>query len=219
VIRYDQETEIYWNTVGSPGERPRLEFKRSNWTESYVMWSPLGTYLVTFHQLGIILWGGPSWKRLHKFQHPGVKLVDFSPNERYIITFSQSAADQTKTNNTEKSKEIFVWDVRSGQKMIEFKKVSNNWPAFRWSHDSKYFARINPEKGVLNIYQTPEMSLLNRVKLHGPIQDFCWSPTESVFSAWIPETENIPARMFLMQVPSMTTLQQKNLYNVKGVCT
>jgi translation initiation factor 3 subunit B len=183
------------------------------------MWSPLGTYLVTFHQLGIILWGGPSWKKLHRFQHPGVKLVDFSPNERYIVTFSQSAADQ---DNTQNSQAIIVWDVHTGQKIRNFAKVSNNWPAFRWSHDSKYFARINPEKGgVLSIYQTPEMTLLHEksIALHGPIQDFCWSPTDSVFSAWIPEIKSIPARMFLMQVPSLTILQQKNLYNVKGVCT
>jgi translation initiation factor 3 subunit B len=218
VIHYGQETEIYWGTVGGPGERPRLECKRTNWTDSFVMWSPLGTYLVTFHELGVILWGGPSWNRLQRFKHPGVKLVDFSPNERYIVTFSQKAADNDDPQNPQA---IIVWDVRTGEKKRGFAKINNNWPAFSWSHDSRYFARINPEmNGALSVYETPKMNLLHEksITLHGPIQDFCWSPTESVFSAWIPEIKSIPARMFLMQVPSLNILQQKNLYNVKG-CT
>ena len=52
------------------------------WTETCVQWSPHGTYLATFHQKGIALWGGSEFTRLQKFNHSGVQLIDFSPCER-----------------------------------------------------------------------------------------------------------------------------------------
>jgi len=52
------------------------------WTETYIRWSPRGTYLATFHQKGIALWGGESMKQIVRFSHPGVQLSDFSPCER-----------------------------------------------------------------------------------------------------------------------------------------
>jgi translation initiation factor 3 subunit B len=54
----------------------------------YVTWSPKGSHLVTFHKQGVALWGGPSWKKIGRFAHPNVKLVDFSPNENYMVTWS-----------------------------------------------------------------------------------------------------------------------------------
>ena len=52
------------------------------WTEPYVRWSPKGTYLATFHQRGIALWGGDKFKQIQRFSHQGVQLIDFSPWER-----------------------------------------------------------------------------------------------------------------------------------------
>lgn len=45
-------------------------------------WSPKGTYLATFHQRGIALWGGEKFKQIQRFSHQGVQLIDFSPCER-----------------------------------------------------------------------------------------------------------------------------------------
>lgn len=46
-------------------------------------WSPKGTYLATFHQRGIALWGGEKFKQIQRFSHLGVSLIDFSPCERW----------------------------------------------------------------------------------------------------------------------------------------
>ena len=51
-------------------------------------WSPTGTYLATFHRQGIALWGGPNFERIQRFNHSNVQLMDFSPCERYVVTFS-----------------------------------------------------------------------------------------------------------------------------------
>jgi translation initiation factor 3 subunit B len=37
---------------------------RQRWTETYVRWSPLGTYMVTFHGRGIALWGGQDFTKV-----------------------------------------------------------------------------------------------------------------------------------------------------------
>ena len=43
------------------------------WTESYVQWSPLGTYLATVHRQGAAVWGGAStFNRLMRYAHPQV---------------------------------------------------------------------------------------------------------------------------------------------------
>ena len=54
------------------------------WTETYVRWSPQGTYLATLHNQGVALWGGEKFERITRFNHSGVQLIDFSPCERYI---------------------------------------------------------------------------------------------------------------------------------------
>ena len=53
------------------------------WTETYVKWSPRGTYLATFHAKGIALWGGDNFGQITRFSHAGVQLIEFSPCERY----------------------------------------------------------------------------------------------------------------------------------------
>ena len=43
------------------------------WTESFVQWSPLGTYLATVHRQGAAVWGGAStFNRLMRYAHPQV---------------------------------------------------------------------------------------------------------------------------------------------------
>ena len=69
VTRYNDETEIWWNDPTCDPNKREPHHARKNWSDSYVSWSPRGMYLATFHRLGIMLWGGPSWKKLLKLNH------------------------------------------------------------------------------------------------------------------------------------------------------
>jgi translation initiation factor 3 subunit B len=71
VVRHADETEVAWNDAARA--QPEEVYKRSFWTESFVLWSPHGSYLATMHRQGIALWGGPSFLRLHRFSHPNVR--------------------------------------------------------------------------------------------------------------------------------------------------
>lgn len=127
------------------------------WTEAYVKWSPLGTYLATFHKLGIALWGGPNFTQQARFSQRAVECIDFSPCERYMVTYSPRA-----DNNDQKR--LVVWDILSGQEKRQFlPEGSSVWPIFRWSHDDKYFARMGDD--VLSVYETPVQIVQQFLKL------------------------------------------------------
>ncbi|XP_071493342.1 eukaryotic translation initiation factor 3 subunit B-like [Diadema antillarum] len=182
--------------------------ERKRWTETYVRWSPLGTYLVTFHQKGIALWGGEKFQQIRRFAHPGVQLIDVSPCERYIVTFSP-LIDPREDNQA-----IIIWDIKTGTKKRGFLcENADNWPVFKWSMDGKFFARMSED--TLSIYETPSFGLLDKKSLKIPgIREFCWSPASNVLSYWTPEEKENPARVTLIAVPSRRELRVKNLFNV-----
>ncbi|KAK3091595.1 hypothetical protein FSP39_021018 [Pinctada imbricata] len=205
-VIYDggEKTAIYKN---SPREPVLLE-ERARWTETYVRWSPQGTYLATFHTKGIALWGGEKFDQIMRFSHIGVQLIDFSPCERYLVTFSPLPTNQ------EDQHQIIIWDLRTGMKKRGFHcETQATWPILKWSHDGNYFGRITPD--TLSIYSTPSFGLLDKksLKISG-IRDFSWSPSDNVVAYWVPERENVPARVTLVQIPSRNEICVKNLFNV-----
>lgn len=80
-----EEVGIYWNNKSDLPDKIQV---RAGWSDKHVQWSTLGSYLVTIHFKGVALWGGPSWEKVARFVHPGVGMVDFSPNEKFLVTWS-----------------------------------------------------------------------------------------------------------------------------------
>lgn len=213
-IRYQDLTEVLWNDL-KQGEEPTTVEKRAGWTETYASWSPRGTYLLTIYPAkGVAIWGGPSFEKLMRFAHAGVKLIDFSPCEKFLVT----ASPQFQENDNPKDPQcIIVWDVRSGEKLRGFLGgQTSSWPVFKWSHDDKYFARMSTD--TISVYdtQTPELGLLDKksVKVAG-VKDFLWSPSDNIISYFVPEASEKPATVVLLEIPSKKEKRQKNLFNVK----
>ncbi|KAJ8897933.1 hypothetical protein PR048_003291 [Dryococelus australis] len=186
-----------------------LILKASRWSETYVNWSPLGSYLATFHKKGVALWGGPTFGQMMRFSHNGVQFIDFSPCEKYLITFSPQA-DELPGDQ----KKLIIWDIRTGLEKRTFVADGLNiWPIFRWSHDDKYFARIGTD--MLSVYGTPSFGLLDKKSIKIPgIRDFSWSPTDNVLAYWVAEDKDVPARVTLLEIPSRNEIRAKNLFNV-----
>ncbi|CAO3684189.1 unnamed protein product [Umbelopsis ramanniana] len=232
------DVSIFWNRKT---ETPEHEYSRTNWTETYVQWSPLGTYLTTFHRQGIALWGGPSWNKIVRFVHPGVKLIDFSPNERYLVTWSNEPINVSRIpegsvnpfTEEDEGNQIVIWDTLTGALLRSFPVVQTgdapkaiSWPMFKWAPTEKYFARCVAGQQI-SIYEAPSMGLVGKksVKIDG-VADFEWSPAnpnsgdekifqkEEVLAYWTPEVGNQPARVTIMGVPSKEIIRTKNLFNV-----
>lgn len=75
------------------------------------------------HAPGVVLWGG-KWKKIKRFRHPNVHMVAFSPNERYMVTFSEIPPER---DNPDDPQAIAVWDVITGQRLRGFRKIDDSW--------------------------------------------------------------------------------------------
>ncbi|KAI5647582.1 hypothetical protein M9H77_33587 [Catharanthus roseus] len=225
VIRSGSDTEVLWNDARQL--KPDPVYKRSFWTESFVQWSPMGTYLATLHRQGAAVWGGATtFNRLMRYAHPQVKLIDFSPGEQFLVTYSSHEPSNPRDTHRVV---LNIFDVRTGKIMRDFKGSADEfaiggggvtgvtWPVFRWGggKDDKYFARIG--KNVISVYETETFSLIDKksIKVEN-VMDFSWSPTDPILALFVPELGggNQPARVSLVQIPSKEELRQKNLFSV-----
>ena len=241
---------VFWN---NERDSPENIVDRPNWTESFVQWSPLGTFLTSVHVQGVQLWGGPKWDRLGRFPHPFVNLVAFSPLEKYLVTWSArpiSIPDEghPALSLDDDGKNYVIWDIATGKPLRSFANLDVPgaaedhgaakgqqqpqqqqqrklpWPAFKWSSDDKYVARLTQGSGI-SVYELPKMNLLDKtsIKIEG-VMDFEWAPAkpqregvktyEQLFCYWTPEIGSNPAKVGLMSIPSKQIVRTLNLFSV-----
>ncbi|KAL7059714.1 hypothetical protein AAHC03_012965 [Spirometra sp. Aus1] len=203
---------VYWHTTNEviPVEQ------REYWSEGWVQWSPQGTYLATMHQKGVILWGGEHFQRVGRFAHAEVRMADFSPQERFMVTLSPCPGGE-QNPQVRSLVEIIIWDVRKGTACRRFTATIEAWPTFKWSSDDAYAATL--QGGKIYIYETETFRTLDKKPLTANvgISDFAWSPTDRIIAYWVAETANTPARVALVSVPSRNELCTKNLFSVAEI--
>ncbi|KAF7232196.1 hypothetical protein EG68_10574 [Paragonimus skrjabini miyazakii] len=202
---------VYWHSAVEPS----LVEERERWTEGWMRWSPQGTYLATMHTQGVIIWGGDEFQRIGRFTHPGVKLIEFSPMEQFMISLSPSASNPVDEMDRPMADVIF-WDVLRCVSRREFSIPIESHPMFKWSYNDAYFACLRD--GCVVIYETSTFRILDKKRLGGNIRDFSWSPAENILAYWVPESDNTPARVVLVAIPSRQELCTKNLFSVAEIC-
>ncbi|EGR51317.1 hypothetical protein MKX07_003041 [Trichoderma sp. CBMAI-0711] len=229
---------VFWN---NEKDQPENIVDRQHWTEAFIQWSPLGTYLTSVHQQGVQLWAGQSWSRAARFAHPFVNLVAFSPNEKYIVTWSNRPISIPETGHPalsvdDEGKNYVIWDIETGTPLRSFANLDApkgeegkpppkmQWPAFKWSADDKYVARLTPGASI-SVYELPRMNLLDKtsIKIEGVV-DFDWAPAtaqregvktyEQLLAFWQPGTGSNPAKVGVMSIPSKEIVRSLNLFNV-----
>lgn len=241
---------VFWN---NKKDDPEPVVDRKHWTQLFVAWSPQGTYLASIHQQGVQLWGGPGFTKQKQLPHPFVSLVQFSPLENYLVTWSSQPISVDPDGKgpltlDEDGKHIVVWDLTTGKPIRSFAaydvppppgadgalppKAKVQWPAFKWSADERFVARMKPQE-QLSVYELPSMNMIrdgNRerkpLKIEG-IVDFEWAPAtperegikqdkrpEQLLAYWTPEMGSKPASVALLSVPSREIVRTRNLFNV-----
>ncbi|ERS95666.1 translation initiation factor 3 subunit B [Sporothrix schenckii 1099-18] len=235
---------VVWN---NEKDNQEVIVDRPNWTESFVQWSPLGTYLTSVHIQGVQLWAGPKWDRVGRFPHPFVNLVAFSPQENYLVTWSNRPISISEEGHPALSidddgKNYVIWDIATAKPLRSFANIDipigpgaegpdgvkaprkQPWPAFKWSSDDKYVARLTQGQSI-SVYELPRMNLLDKttIKIEG-VMDFDWAPArpqrdgvktyEQLFCYWTPEIGSNPAKVGLMSIPSKEIVRTLNLFSV-----
>jgi translation initiation factor 3 subunit B len=232
----------FWNKKKMAPE-PVVE-PRHNWTQGFIKFSPKGQYVFSLHPQGVQAWGGKDFKNLKRFSHPNVRLIDFSPSERYLVTLSPEPIVLPPEDHPKRATfpfgpeseghKLVIWDIATGLPVRTFalpphleQRKEMIWPLVKWSYDDKYVARVGPN--ALAIYDTADnFSLLDKkpVKIDD-IVDFEWAPSGVKFASsrqndplahvlayWTPETANQTARVTLFEVPSKKILRTVNLFQV-----
>ncbi|OMH79562.1 Eukaryotic translation initiation factor 3 subunit B [Zancudomyces culisetae] len=196
----DQNITALWNNGGKVVE---TILTRKDWTETYLQWSTQGTYLMTMHRQGVVLWGGSSWNKIMRFVHLGVRLVDTSPQETYIITYSNEPLRVEAVNDVlgagnehlnpfteaDEGNHFCVWETQTGRLLRTFGYVTNDngepvtkfsWPCFKWSATENYLARMTPGSKI-SIYEAPQMTMVGKKSLNVPgVAGFDWRPNDDI---------------------------------------
>lgn len=218
LLRYQSETEIYWmdTAVGEPvlcygGEREKVGGKI--WCDWRVQWSPQGHYLATFHQRGIALWAGSDFKKKVRFAHDGVKFVQFSPTEEFILTWNGTAAIEADENA------VKIFRVITGEQVKNCRTpavapLGDEFPHFLWSQDGKFYAECNDSAIMVRDTETFEIIKDEDGKKRSlkfpELATFQWSPKDNVLAVWCLEKDNNPARLVLVEIPSRKELASRS---------
>lgn len=89
-----------------------------------MQWSPLGNYITTMHRQGCATWGGPKWERLQRFAHSNVRLIDYSPNEKYLVSYS---SHEPVGPRDQASVCFNIFDTRTAKKLRVFEGPAEDY--------------------------------------------------------------------------------------------
>lgn len=111
---------------------------------------------------------------------------------------------------------MLVWEISTLQILHPFHTTNepDQLEQFKWSFDGTYLAR--PVENGIAVYETNTMQLLKTrpVKIDH-VTSFSWAPCSYMFSFWVPETVNNPARIGIYDLKTNLVMRTKNLFNVK----
>lgn len=237
VLQKDDLTTVFWNTTLEDADN--VVESRDNWSNNYVRFSPYGTYLFSYHDQGVVAWGGPHFDRLRRFYHPNVRTSSVSPNEKYLVTFSADPIvcndDDTDSPFTKRNEghQLCIWEITTGLLMTTFPVVKSpflHWPLVRWSFNSKYCARMVGDTLVVHDSTNGFAPMESKALKVPGIRDFSFAPAgvklhpyrqndePSVLLAyWTPETNNMSCKGTVVEVPRGRVLKTVNLVQVSDV--
>jgi len=178
-----------------------------------VQWSPQGHYLATFHQRGIALWAGPDFKKKVRFAHDGVKFVQFSPTEEFILTWNGTAAIEADENAV-KIFRVITGELVKHCRTPAVAPLGDEFPHFLWSQDGKFYAECNDS--AIMVRDTDNFEIIKddegkkRSMKFPELSTFQWSPKDNVLAVWCLEKDNNPARLVLVDIPSRKELASRS---------
>ena len=176
------------------------------------IFSPKGSYLAVFTFDGVELYSGNEFNTPFKvIKHPYAEYAEFSPCERFIITY--------------KNKDIFLWDIATEKPLFRIPSIDPEAkaPFMQWDAKGAFCARLekdaNSEDQHLTLYMT-EKGTKVRLPYQHPIVSFALSPRDQYLAVFSKETTNQPATVSLLDMSDFessnkfTIIRTHSLYSV-----
>lgn len=223
-IHFNQEVAVQWFRKGAQPQEAMQPTK--NFTSEFVRWSPRGSYLLATSPKGVTLHAGPRFAPVATFPHKDVKLVDFSPDERFLVTCAPTGIRAGGPfSPANEGHHIVVWSIETRNVLRSFPLLASGgppvWPAFKWSSDSEFLARVGV-KDELAIYASKTMGLVGQKSLRVEgLQSFEFAPAsvdgKQLLAFWTPELPNQAARVALVDAETKEIVHNRALFNVVHV--
>lgn len=226
-LHINQEVTVQWFRKGAQPQEAMPPTK--NFTSMFVRWSPFGSYLLSINPKGVVLHAGPKFEAVATFPHKDVKLIDFSTDERFLVTCSPvPITPGGPFSIANEGHHIVVWSIETRSVLRSFPvpqtcapNAPPPWPAFKWSSDSEYLAWV-PAKDELAIYASSTMGLVGKKSVHiDGLQNFEFSPAKTdgkqLIAFWTPELTNQAARVALLDAETKEIVHNRALFNVVHV--
>ncbi|KAM3720029.1 Eukaryotic translation initiation factor 3 subunit [Dirofilaria immitis] len=217
------------------GQDPVPVMERQCWTETVFRWSPNGTFFVSVHRMGVALWAGANFERFARYLHENVVMLDFSPCERFLVTYSLPENRWADDTNSLRIFDTMTGEMRRGFSLLTQERSNELpcWPYFQWSADTRalesdetylacpeangFVACAKPGGNGINVYETKNFTLLDKkhVIIEG-LRTFRWSPTRPILAYYCDErtSDNAPAEIGLMEIPSKKKLRAQRIFSV-----
>ncbi|KAL0484841.1 translation initiation factor 3 subunit Eif3b [Acrasis kona] len=238
LVRHYDTVGFFWNDVLN---KPQLAHRHEKMSDSRVIWSPYGSYAVTWHDKGLGFWGGDKMTTQFSLRHQNVRLVDFSPRESFCITMNENVEDNVHVFDLLTQKKRATFTAPHGIAKSSF-DGGGKWPFFKWSHDDKYMARLgNPNEAdprapnyqdqlrdlanSLFIYDMtdPNVPLFNKkpLRIEG-LREFAWMPStgnKSPVLAYVAasDSDTTPSRVALLELPRNKEIRTQPFFKAINV--
>jgi len=124
-------------------------------------WSPQGKFLTIAKKQSIEFWGGSENNfNIGYSEEDEEKPEEIKKEEAKKDGKKQEVKkEEVKKEEAKKADNIFIWNIMRTEIVRSFQiDKSENFLNFKFSHDSKYLARI--KKNYVMVYEAPEMNML-----------------------------------------------------------
>lgn len=170
--------------------------KKGNFCDSTIAWSPLGTWLVSFHSQGValsLIKDGEVCK-IMRLAHSKVSEVLFNQDESFVLT------------RTTPQSPALLWEVQTGDFLEKIEGTEFAWQGNRLAflNDKGELKVVLVSRTVQALYSAPN------------VQGFKWANSRPLIAYWAePEQETSPSRLCVWNGARGELMKSKTLFLVK----
>ncbi|KAL0092443.1 eukaryotic translation initiation factor eIF2A-domain-containing protein [Phycomyces blakesleeanus] len=201
---------------GYPEYQPLKTFEKPETATRAFQYSKYGHAYAYATNESVKVYDAGSLEQWCEIKRPNVIDLWLSPQGSFVATWERP----TKLEDGSGSRNLIVWDAKTGEEIASFsQKAQNNWN-FQWTDDEKYCARM--VTGEVQFWESRNAgkAVWARLKLEG-IAQFSLSPGKSpAVAVFVPERKGAPAIVRLFSVPSFNQpLSNKTFFKADRIQT